>query len=76
MRTKPTPQEHDVLSDAEFARVREIVSEAEHSNVLTDWEASFIDDVGDRLLDYGNKTRISERMWEIIDRIGEKLGGF
>jgi hypothetical protein len=76
MRTRPTPQDHDVLTDDELERIREIVSEAEHSNVLTDWEAAFIDDVGDRLLDYGNKTRISDKMWEIINRIGEKLGGF
>jgi len=71
MRTKPEP---DALTDEEVERIREIVKESEHTNVLTDWEAAFIDDVGDRLLDYGNKTRISDRMWEIIGRIEEKLG--
>jgi hypothetical protein len=73
MRTRPTSQEHDVLSDAELARVEDILSEAEHTNVLTQFEEEFCDSLRERHAAYGAKTRISDRMWEIIGRIEEKL---
>jgi hypothetical protein len=74
MRTLPTPQDHDVLSDDELERVKDIVDDAAHSNLLTQWEEEFVDGVRDRVAEYGARARISDRMWEILDKIGEKLG--
>jgi hypothetical protein len=76
MRTKPTPQEHDVLSQAEMRRLNEIIDEADHPrSVLNNWEEEFVDDIRERLAEYGEKTRISGPMWEILNRIEGKLFG-
>ena len=40
------------------------------SDELTDWETSFVDDMNERILQYGRRVRISERQMEIIERIG------
>ena len=74
MRTRPTPQDNDVLSDDELERVEDLLREAEHTNVLTQFEEEFLDTLRERHAAYGAKTRISDRMWEIIGRIEEKLG--
>lgn len=74
MRTKPTPQEHDILSDDELERIEGVLRDAEDSDVLTQWEEEFVDDLRDRLAEYGTRTRVSAAMWSVIDRIGEKLG--
>lgn len=75
MRTKPTPQEHDVLDDDEIERIEDIIRDAEHSNLLTAWEDEFVESIRDRLFEYGTKTRISAKQWEILERIEEKLHG-
>jgi predicted transcriptional regulator len=41
---------------------------------LTDWEIEFIDDNLDRFDNFGEKTIFSERQWEIINKIADKLG--
>jgi hypothetical protein len=77
MKTKPTPQDHDVLNTREVGRLNDIIDEADGSFALNQWEEEFLDDIRERLVQYGEKTRISEKMWEIIDRIEGKLfGGF
>lgn len=75
MKTRPTPQDHDILDDHDLARLREILSDAEHSARLTDWEANFCDDIRDRVLEYAERTRISAKQWEVIERIEGKLYG-
>ena len=75
MKTQPTPQEHDILSEDELARLREILSDAEHSARLSDWEMNFCDDLRDRVLDYAERTRVSARQWEVIERIEGRLYG-
>ena len=75
MKTRPTPLDHDILDDDELARLREILSDAEHSARLSDWEANFCDDIRERVLEYAERTRISAKQWEVIDRIESKLCG-
>ena len=75
MRTMPTPQEHDVLSGSELAQIKEICADAKFAGALNDWETEFIDSIRDRVKDYGDKARISEKQWEVLERIEAKLYG-
>ena len=74
MKTKPTPQDHDTLDDDELARIKEILSDAERSARLTDWETEFCDSIRDRVEEYGHRARISARQWEVIERMGKLYG--
>jgi hypothetical protein len=40
---------------------------------LTKWEHDFMQDTADRFEQYGSRTRVSEKQWEILDRIWGKL---
>ena len=73
MRTRPTPQDHDVLSEDELARIRDIMADAEFSSNLTLWEEEFCDSIRERIAEYGGRARISDRQWEVIDRIEGKV---
>lgn len=75
MKTRPTPQDHDTLDDDELARIKEILSDAETSSRLNDWEEEFCNSIRDRVTEYGARARISAKQWEIIDRIEGKLYG-
>lgn len=75
MRTKPTPQEHDELDDDELKRIKEILSDAETSARLNNWETEFCDSIRDRITEYGNRARISDAQWGVIERIESKLYG-
>jgi hypothetical protein len=39
---------------------------------LTKWEQDFIEDLSNRLDEYGPKMYLSEKQWEIIQRIMQK----
>jgi hypothetical protein len=41
---------------------------------LTDWEKKFAEDMVERFTQYKIYITISKKQWEIIDRIGEKVG--
>lgn len=75
MKTQPTPQDHDILDDDELARIREILSDAESSPRLSDWETEFCDSIRDRITEYGARARISAKQWDVIDRIEARLYG-
>ena len=51
----------------------ELLADAADSARLTGWEGSFIGDVRDRLIEWGNALSISERQMEVLKRIEEKI---
>jgi hypothetical protein len=57
----------------DFDRVREILKDAESSTRLSDWEQNFLDDLRDRVLRYGDATRMSDKQMAVIDRIEQRL---
>lgn len=65
----------DSLEEEEFSELNEILTDAESSTRLTDWEASFCDDMRERVLQYGDRTRVSDRQWEVLQRIAGKMHG-
>jgi hypothetical protein len=42
---------------------------------VTKWERDFMDSQRERLEQYGERTRISDKQWAIIDRIYDKVIG-
>lgn len=57
----------------DYERVCEILKDAESSTRFSDWEQSFLDDLRDRVLRYGDATRVSDRQMAVIDRIEQRL---
>ena len=68
------PAHPDELDADDFRRVKEILYDAqENGDQLSDWECGFVDDMIERVVQYGQRMRVSERQMEIIDRIEQKL---
>jgi hypothetical protein len=44
-----------------------------HWDELTEWEKKFMEDILERFREWGIKTKISPKQWEIITRISEKI---
>lgn len=44
----------------------------DHS-ALTKWEADFMADQVERFKQWGSRMRISEKQWEVLDRVYDKL---
>jgi len=44
-----------------------------HWKELTDWEKKFMEDILERFRQWGIKTKISPKQWEVITRISEKI---
>lgn len=40
---------------------------------VTEWEQNFVIDQEKRLIEYGDRTRMSDKQWAILDRIYEKV---
>lgn len=69
------PQHPDELGD-EFNEVNTVLRSAvENGDMLSGWENDFVSDLIERVEQYGERTRISEKQQEIIDRIRDKLNG-
>jgi hypothetical protein len=68
------PRHPDELGD-DLERITLILDEPEESMGLTDWEAAFMDNLRERVIQYGAGTRISKKQHEIINRIEAKMAG-
>lgn len=42
------------------------------SEDLTEWEQSFVDDMTERFEKYGRSLTVSERQWDVLERIRDK----
>lgn len=56
----------------ELKRLDWILSKAQSSTTLSQWEQDFVDDLTDRRERQGDRMRISERQEETLERISEK----
>jgi hypothetical protein len=66
----------DVIPPGDYDRVVELCKdavEAAQMGRLTKWEEQFIEDIDGRLAEYGKNTRLSEKQWEVIDRLEKKV---
>lgn len=60
----------------DIERLERLFEEADETGDehLTEWEQDFLESLSDRVAEYGDRTRISERQWEVVERIEGKLG--
>lgn len=63
----------DAMDDKEFAELTETLRDAESCARLSQWEEEFLDDLRGRVLTYKERTRISDRQYEILGRIRSKV---
>lgn len=52
--------------------LKDILSAAQISTNLSEWEQQFIDDMTDKYEEYGEDLRLSDKQWEILHRIETK----
>lgn len=63
------------LDKDEVARLSWILQSADDQVDLTDWERNFIDDLTERFEDQGKFMTVSDKMWEVLERIHKKAPG-
>lgn len=62
------------MDEEEFDRLELILNGAkEHEGELSDWERGFVQDTLERIEKYGQRTRVSEKQWAVLNRIYGKL---
>ena len=62
------------MTEKEFKQMQKIEAEVDKSwDDLSSWEQTFIEDILSRFEMYGQKTLISKKQWDIIERISEKI---
>lgn len=60
------------LSDNEAARLEWVLNKAQTANNLTPFEQKFVGDIQQRFETYGGRLSLSEKQWEILERIAEE----
>lgn len=58
---------------AQHKRLVEIAKDAESCSRLSKFEEQFLDTLRENLLKYGKKIYMSEKQWEVIERIEGKV---
>jgi len=63
-----------LLTDKECAWLERIQTEIDDPcDYLTAWEQNFTEDLLRRFRQYGDRTQISKKQWDVITRISEKI---
>lgn len=63
-----------MITEDHFAELDALLKKClEHDNLLSDWENDFISQFVDKLEEYGESLRISDKQQQIFSRIEEKL---
>lgn len=57
----------------ELPWLEKLLREASMCDGLTDWEGDFVSSLQVRVDEYGERTRISERQQEVLERIERKM---
>lgn len=62
------------LSEVQLKTVQDILSEAQDNmDNLTEWEQQFVDDMTEKLEEFGEDLVVSDKQWEILNRIEMKV---
>lgn len=60
------------MGEDDLAKLKELLSDAESCGRLSQWEESFLNDLRERVLTYGDRILISGKQQAVIDRIEGK----
>lgn len=63
----------DELDPARLKWLKELLDDCEHTTRLSEWEVNFMDDMRSRLLQYGERIRVSEKQLQVLERIEQKM---
>lgn len=63
-----------MITDEQYKRLDWILTKCQSCDSLTDWETDFVDDLTDRLERWEHHLNVTDRMWEILERLSEKAG--
>lgn len=70
------PLHPDELTADELADIEDMLRKAEiYFDKLTEWEDEFLDTIRSRIEQYGERTHLSAKQMEIVERIQHKLSG-
>lgn len=62
-----------MMDQREAKRLDWILAKAQTTTEdLTEWEESFVNDMTERFEKYGLSLTVSERQWDVLERIAEK----
>lgn len=62
------------MTTEEYKELTEIIVDAHlHYNRLSDWEISFLENIEERVDTYKADTYLSDKQWEVLRRIAEKI---
>lgn len=61
------------LSDKQYAGLVELLKDAETCIRLTNWEEEFLSDMRDRVSVHQQSTAVSDKQWEVLQRIEGKV---
>ena len=61
------------LTDKQYADLKELLKDAESCARLSQFEEEFVDGLRERVLIYGDRTRVSDAQWTVIRRIEGKV---
>lgn len=74
LRMSMFPLHPDELTSEELDDIQSMLRDVEApGDKLTDWEQEFCASIADKIEQYGERTHLSERQMEIVDRIQRKL---
>lgn len=62
------------MTEKEYARFDWLLTKIQEDlSGLTEWEVGFVNDMTDQLEKYGKKMIVSERQWDVLERIADKV---
>lgn len=61
------------MEEDEYEKLTDILADAVGNSALSDWERQFVSDLNDKVEANGNDVYVSTKMWEILNRIRDKL---
>lgn len=62
-----------MITEEQYLRLDWIIQKSMLATTLTKWEQNFIDDIAEKAMKYGEGIVLSDKQWETIEAIGEKL---
>jgi hypothetical protein len=63
----------ETIPPGEFKPLKELCEDYLDCIRLSVWEIQFMDDLAENLNEYGSKLRLSDKQWEVIERITAKV---
>ena len=61
------------MTDDEYRQLKEILKDSESCFRLSQWEEEFLSDMRGRVLVHRQSTPVSDKQWQVLRRVEEKV---